>query len=317
MKNKKVIMFIMVIVLILLILYICYITKNGSILCTNQDDKVKKLADVEENYKMVLNSIARELTQVEAAEKGYFVYDAVENKVYNKDVLDRFVKNTQMNATNRISDEIIIVIYNIEGDPTIYNLGYIESIGYILAEDATRVHISKTELKGEIPKQFYEIVINTNIPSEHYGIAIEENFGFSTGIISLISYSEDYKDIEIARYSLKIDMVDTKINPNEVTTIDIYKTSMLKGEEEKTITLNQEETREIIEIINSLDFKEETCDGICKYYINLNSDEKELYKNYGIEVYSNRHHITLTANGEAIVTKEQSQKLNKILEKYF
>lgn len=93
MKHKKVIMFIIMIILILIILVICYITKNGNRIWSNQDDKAKKLAQIEENYKMTLNSIPTKLTQAEAAEKGYFVYDAVKSEVHNKEVLDRFVKN--------------------------------------------------------------------------------------------------------------------------------------------------------------------------------------------------------------------------------
>lgn len=203
MKNKKVIMFIIVIAIILLILSICYITKNGSKLWTDQDDKAKKLADVEEHYKTTLASIPRELTQIQAVERGYFVYDGVQNKVYNKDVLDRFVKNTEMNAENRIADEIIIVIYTIDREPIIYNLGYKykENIGYVVAKDATRADESNTEFTY-IPKEYYEVVINYDIPSEYYGITITEDFGISAGIISLTSYSEDYEDIEIARYHI-------------------------------------------------------------------------------------------------------------------
>lgn len=271
-----------------------------------------------EYHKSKLNSIPRELTPKEASERGYFVYDGTKDELYNKETLDRFVRNTEMDAINRIADEIILVIYNINGDPTIYSLVYQDKgkTGYVLATDATRVDTSKTE-RIEIPKEYNEVVINTDIPSEHYGITITEDFGISAGIITLTSYSKKDKDIEIARYLLNSEVVSTKINPNEVTTIDIEKFFTMEGEEQKTITLNQEEIYDMIEIINGLNFKKETCDGIPEYYIKVNNKEKDKEKNYGIEVYSNEYHITLTQKGEAIVSEEKSQKLNRILEKYF
>lgn len=240
------------------------------------------------------------------------------DELYNKEILDRFIRNTEMGATNRIADEIILVIYNINGDSTIYSLGYQDKgkTGYVLATDATRVDTSKTELI-EIPKEYNEVIINTDIPSEHYGITITEDFGISAGIITLTSYFKQEEDIEIARYLLNSQVVSTKINLNEVMTIDVKKFVTTEGEKQKTITLNQEEIYDMMEIINSLDFKKETCDGIPEYYITVNHKEKEKNKNYGIEVYSNEYHITLTQKGEAIVSEEKSQKLNRILEKYF
>lgn len=173
----------------------------------------EELTEIKEYHKSKLNSIPRQLTPKEASARGYFVYDGTKDEIYNKERLDRFVKNTEMGATNRIADEIILVIYNINGDPMIYSLGYQaeEKTGYILATDATRVDTSKTELI-EIPREYKEVIINTDIPSEHYGITITEDFGISAGIITLTSYFKEAKDIEIARYQLNSKMVSTKIN---------------------------------------------------------------------------------------------------------
>ncbi len=213
MKNKRVIVFIIAIMLILIIISICWIYKKQK-----QYAAYKQLTDIKEHYKTTLDSIPRDITPIQAAERGYFVYDSVQNKIYNKDVLDRFVKNTEMNAENRIADEIIIVLYTINGEPIIYDLGYKykENIGYVLAKDATRVDGTNAEFTY-IPREYYEVVINHDIPSEHYGITVTEDFGISAGIITLTSYSEGYEDIEFARYLLNIEVVDTKIDPDEVT----------------------------------------------------------------------------------------------------
>lgn len=171
---------------------------------TNIDDEKLAIEYCTKN----LENIPRKLTVEEAVKRNYFVYDAVKDKFYNEDVLEKFVKNTEMQVGNRISDEIIIVIYNINGDPSIYNLGYgfAENMGYILAKDSTRIDIGKTELPTndpnyKLPDEFSKIVVDTNFPKEHYSITVIDT-GFSSNSICLKSYSEDYEDIEIARYMI-------------------------------------------------------------------------------------------------------------------
>lgn len=161
-----------------------------------------------EHYTKNLENIPQKLTVDEASKKNYFVYDAVKDKVYNEDVLERFVKNTEMKASNRVPDEIIIVIYNINGDPSIYNLGYkfTEDVGYILAKDSTRIDIGKTELPTDdpnykLPDEFSKIVVDANFPKEYYSIIVTDT-GFSSNAICLKSYSENYEDVEIGRYMI-------------------------------------------------------------------------------------------------------------------
>ena len=172
---------------------------------TNADNNIAN-SNITEHYTKNLENIPKELTPTEAAEKGYFVYDAVKDKIYNEDVLERFVNNTKIDADNRIADEIIIVIYNIEGDPSLYNLGYNENMGYVLAKDATRIDISKTELPTDdlnyqLPDEFSKIVADTNFPKEYYSITVMDT-GFSSNAICLKSYSENYEDVEICRYMI-------------------------------------------------------------------------------------------------------------------
>lgn len=161
--------------------------------------------------KMHIEEIPKKITPTEAAEKGYFVYDCVEDKIYNKEVLDKFVKNTEINAENRISDKIMIFIYNVGGDPTIYYLTYKfnENVGYILGTNSTRIDLLNTELidrEGYIdaPAEYYETIVKTDIPSEYYGITVTEDHGIGAGIINLKSYDERYKDIEVARYMIEL-----------------------------------------------------------------------------------------------------------------
>lgn len=162
-------------------------------------------------YKKKLESIPKELTVEDAVKRNYFVYDGVKDKVYNEEILKDFVKNTEINAKDRVPGEIVIVIYNINGDPFIYSLGYKfnENIGYVLAKDFTRIDIWKTEIIADginyqLPDEYSKIVVNTNFPEEYYEITVTDT-GFSSNAIILKSYSNNYQDIEIARY-----MIDNK-----------------------------------------------------------------------------------------------------------
>ena len=174
-----------------------YITKDGGKEWLVQYDDEYELTNMKLHYTDSLKQIPKDITPTEAAEQGYFVYDCVKNQTYNEEVLNEFVKNTEMNAQNRIADEIIMVIYSMEGNPVIYNLGYKynENVGYILAKDYTRTNYSKMNVLEDIK----DIVVDIDIPDEYYGITVKDS-GFLSQIISLTSYSEDYDDIEIARY---------------------------------------------------------------------------------------------------------------------
>lgn len=168
-------------------------------------DEIKEKDDIY-NKKLNLLSLPKEITPQELAERGYFVYDCIEDKLYNKDILDEFIKNTEMNALNRISDEIIIVVYNINGNPKIYDLEYRSDINkYILITDTTKLGNYNAEDGSIIPK---EIVVNDDIPGEIYGITLIEYPGVNAASISLTVYDDidynnkQYKNIEIARYLL-------------------------------------------------------------------------------------------------------------------
>lgn len=72
-----------------------------------------------------------------------------------------------------------------------------------------------------------------------------------------------------------------------------------------------EEAEQIEDMIYGLEFTKETCDGIGIYNIVLDNGES-----YGLEIYEEVCHITAGGRGEAVLTKEQSDFLKGIIEKY-
>lgn len=102
---------------------------------------------------------------------------------------------------------------------------------------------------------------------------------------------------------------------NKVTTIDIQENGLSSVVPARKYTLNQEEIYVVFDIIDNLTFVNETCDGIPTYIINYNSNEKENFISYGIEVFNSEYHITSNEKGEAILSSEQTEKLNEIIKK--
>lgn len=164
-----------------------------------------KYTDFEKEYNY-LNS-TQDLPEIlpieEMIKKGYFVITC-DNKIYNKDILDKFIKNTEINATNRIEDSIRIINYNIDGYPTVYDLEYTIGgpySGYILTIDATRNNITPNN-----------ITTNYNLPGQYYSISLTEYPDFDAVSISLllndISNYSLYDNIEITRYILSSEIIN-------------------------------------------------------------------------------------------------------------
>lgn len=136
--------------------------------------------------------------------------------------------------------------------------------------------------------------------------------------IAVINYglinSESDEAIEFIR---TINIAENKYNEinNKVTTISIEETGLSSVAPAKEYTLNQEEIYTIFSIIDNLTFSNETCDGIPTYFIRYNSQEKEGFITYGIEIFENSYHITSTESGEAVLSNEQKEQLDKIIEK--
>lgn len=119
---------------------------------------------------------------------------------------------------------------------------------------------------------------------------------------------------KVTKIAVLEDKIEENIN-NKVTTIDIQ-VAFGEESENKSITLNQEEIYEIFDIIDNLKFKQETCDGLPSYYIKYNSEEKDNFVTYGLEIFYSQYHITSSEKGEAILSQEQKEKIDKILLKF-
>ena len=142
--------------------------------------------------------------------------------------------------------------------------------------------------------------------------------------IKIGTWLMDYNDFEkeMKEYEKKFEEELQKDNRNQenninnkVTTIDIQTTGLSSETSIKKYTLNQEEIYEIFNIIDNLTFSNETCDGLPTYYIKYNSEEEDGFVTYGIEIFDDEYHVTSASNGEAILSNEQKEHLDEIIDK--
>lgn len=277
----------------------------------------------------------------EAINNGWFVIDTKNTKIYNKDILDRFIENTNMNAKNRVADKITIAAYNMSDEPIIYDLEYkifeetyinekqeeVNKTGYVLKIDPSRVFSYETEMSYQEQIEAHKMKIIDDIPGSFYGITLTNEPEYNVSILSLSLYAQiqylsdtqPYEEIEITRFAMDSEIINnTEENVNnKVTTIDIESFFDVDRSVQQKFTLNQEEIYEIFDIIDNLKFSKETCDGLPSFYIKYNSKEKDGFITYGLETFNNKYHITSAEKGEAVLTQEQRDRLDKIINKYF
>ncbi len=129
---------------------------------------------------------------------------------------------------------------------------------------------------------------------------------------SIGKWNPGYKDLYIGVPSM---VTSSVLDPNSakltITMGNVW------GEEKKTVTLNDEDTSALYQIIQFLEFKKETCDGLSNYYISLNSETENNLEQYGLETYESAYHITAKNQGEAILSEEQRNIVKQIINKYF
>lgn len=127
----------------------------------------------------------------------------------------------------------------------------------------------------------------------------------------------DSESDEVIEFIKTINITENKDNEinNKVTTISIQETGLSSVAPAKEYILNQEEIYTIFSIIDNLTFSNETCDGLPTYFIRYNSQEKEGFITYGIEIYESVYHITSDSKGEAILTAEQKEEIDEIIKK--
>ena len=206
MKKKIMILIILIIMIAILIFAIKGLKKETNEVSIDNSvvEELSSFTDIPEKFEIE-----------EAIQRRYFVIDGRknENKIYNKEILDSFIENTNINANNRKPDKIRIANYNYDGYPTIYEIEYkvldktyineeqkeVNETGYVVTIDASRNNM--------LPRP---ITVNDDIPGRYYSITIEEDTGINAAIIKLslcaiIDYEEGakpYEDIEITRYLL-------------------------------------------------------------------------------------------------------------------
>lgn len=166
---------------------------------------------VKESYENKDSDKKEEYSEEKAIDEGWLVITN-DKKIYNKGNLDRFIKNTNINAENRKEDSIKIVQYTREGDPIITELSYkikdetylfkgeqVNETTYILKVDNTRDRFAAQSDR--------KITIDDDIPGQDFGIVEEKSEKEVTIQLALYSIGEyatkdakQYKTINVCSY---------------------------------------------------------------------------------------------------------------------
>lgn len=152
----------------------------------NHEDNIEKQEQMnqseERNSKYVsLEQLPKEYTFEQALKDGCFIVSY--KTVYNKEKLDEFISNTEMNSSNRISDMIRIVEFTVEGDMIITDIEYTKGGKYRIIHDNTRDQFSTKEDR--------KITVKEDFPGEIYGIIQtqkEENLTLELALYAIIDY---------------------------------------------------------------------------------------------------------------------------------
>lgn len=166
---------------------------------------------VKESYENKDSDKKEKYSEEKAIDEGWLVITN-DKKIYNKGNLDRFIKNTNINAENRKEDSIKIVQYTREGDPIITELSYkikdetylfkgkqVNETTYILKVDNTRDRFAA--------KSDRKITIDDDIPGQHFGVVEEKGekeVTIQLALYSILEYAtkdaKQYKTINVCSY---------------------------------------------------------------------------------------------------------------------
>ncbi len=103
----------------------------------NVENKISRNNEIEQNKKYVpLEKLPEEYSFEQALKDECFIISYKD--VYNKDKLDEFIKNTEVNSKNRVSDILRIVQFTIEGDMILIDVEYTKEGKYVITHDNTR-----------------------------------------------------------------------------------------------------------------------------------------------------------------------------------
>lgn len=215
--GKIIIIIISILIIILGIFYLINLDrlKNNKTLFFSLWGKKYEETKLEEKKKTQNNIISlEELPQnyllENAIKDGCFII--TNSKIYNKDKLEKFIENTNINSKDRKEDFIRIVQYTREGDAIITDLSYnIKEETYILSEN--KVNKSNYVLKIDNTRDRFasdeerKISIEENIPGEIYTIDLKESCEetkLSLELVAEINYenpnSKVYNTIDICSY---------------------------------------------------------------------------------------------------------------------
>lgn len=173
-----------------------------------------------------------------AIEKGYFIITN-DNKIYNKNNLDRFVKNTEISAKDRVEDSIKIMQYTVEGDPIITELSYkikdetYELSGKKVNKTTYILKVDNTQDKWSVQSD-RKITINDDIPGQFFTITKNKDGDYINVDLTLcaeINYADEnakiYENINICSYLENAEEIT-----NSTTNITQYPNSSINTNEE-------------------------------------------------------------------------------------
>lgn len=222
--NKKILTIIISIILIFVIaLGILYIIDNNNM--KNNKPVIfstwgKKYAPPEKLYNT-------ENVEIENLPKQYSLQQAIKdecfiianNKIYNKNKLDEFIKNTGGNTENRKEDTIRIVEYTREGDPIITEISFkIKDETYILSGKPVNktTYVLKRDNTRDKFAEERKITVDEDIPGEIYTIALQEgceetklSLELTAEIQYVDSKSKIYDSINICSYLPNVEIANS------------------------------------------------------------------------------------------------------------
>lgn len=202
--SKKTVSIIGIIVLIIVVIGgIVYLSfdKKGVAQTDSKEEKIIK------KKKDDLYDLPEKIDIEETIRSGYVVLTY--NKIYNKNVLDRFIENTKFDNEDRVDDSIILIQFTVEGDPIITQIEYVSN--EINSENESYFIIRKDNTRDEFAaKEDRKITENRNLPGAIYGALLQEegdNLKFGIAVCAIIDRSDDrrYKTIDICEFEKNIE----------------------------------------------------------------------------------------------------------------
>ncbi len=156
------------------------------------EDIVTNLNNIQnQNEKYVpFTQLPKEYSFEQALKDGCFIISY--KNIYNKQELDKFIKNTEINSKNRIPDTIRIIQYTVEGDMILTDIEYTKDNKYKITTDNTRDKFSTKEDRIITTKEDYS--------GEIYNITKTEDGEYNKIKLTVYKPSSESKDETICSY---------------------------------------------------------------------------------------------------------------------